>query len=92
MSVAVSNGEAIWAFRYASEGVPPSLFYSTSVDTLRKQHPDMPVFERLSDESRLVVSEPLGDLAGVWNEVPPSHFGVIHAGRDELRRFSPRPN
>ena len=90
MSVAVSDGDSIWAFRYSSEGVPPSLYYSTKVETLQKQYPEMPVFRHLSGESRLIVSEPLDDLAGVWNEVPPSHYGIIRQGKDELQSFSPR--
>jgi hypothetical protein len=44
----------------------------------------------LSDETRAVVSEPLGDLAGAWNEVPESQVGIIQAGDDELRPFAPR--
>ena len=90
MSVAVSDGELVWAFRYSSAGVPPSLYYSTDVDTLREQHPEIPLFAKLSEETRLVVSEPLGDLAGAWNEVPSSHYGVIEPGKDELRIFVPR--
>ena len=46
---------------------------------------------QLSDETRLVVSEPLGDLAGVWNEVPESSYGIVQEGQDELRPFTPRP-
>jgi glutamine amidotransferase len=60
------------------------------VDTLREQHPEVAVLQRLSDESRLVVSEPLGDLLGAWNEVPESHYGVVREGQDELRPFTPR--
>ena len=29
MSVAVSDGRTVWAFRYSTEGTPPSLYYST---------------------------------------------------------------
>ncbi len=90
MSVAVSDGRSIWAFRYSSTGDPPSLYFSTKVETLREQYPDMPVFQTLSDELRLVVSEPLGDLEGAWNEVPASHCGLIREGQDELRPFAPR--
>ena len=89
MSVATSDGTSIWAFRYSSEGVPPSLYYSTDVETLRTQHPEIEVLHSLSDESRMVVSEPLGDLAGVWNEVPTSSWGRICAGRDEIGPFIP---
>ena len=89
MSVAASDGQSMWAFRYSSEGIPPSLFFSTDVQTLRDQHPEMDVFRGLSDESRMVVSEPLGELAGVWNEVPPSSWGKICEGRDEIGPFIP---
>jgi glutamine amidotransferase len=91
MTVATSDGRRVWAFRYSSAGKSRSLFYSTDVSTLREQHPDNPVLHELSDESRLVVSEPLGDLAGAWNEVPESSYGVIQEGQDELRPFAPRP-
>jgi glutamine amidotransferase len=91
MTVATTDGVRLWGFRYSSEGKSRTLFYSTRVDTLREQHPEVAVLQRLSDESRLVVSEPLGDLAGAWNEVPEAHYGVIHAGQDELTPFTPRP-
>ena len=91
MTVATTNGDDVWAFRYSSEGASRTLFYSTRVDTLREQHPEVAVLHTLSDESRLVVSEPLGDLVGAWNEVPESQWGVIRAGQDDLRPFSPQP-
>jgi predicted glutamine amidotransferase len=90
MTVATTDGSSIWAFRYSSEGDSRTLFYSTRVDTLREQHPEVEVLHRLSDESRLIVSEPLGDLVGAWNEAPESHYGVVQEGQDELRPFSPR--
>jgi glutamine amidotransferase len=91
MTVATTDGSSMWAFRYSSEGSSRSLFFSTLVDTLRAEYPDNPVFQELSDETRIVVSEPLGDLAGVWNEVPESTYGVVQEGQDELRPFTPRP-
>jgi glutamine amidotransferase len=91
MTVAISDGQSLWAFRYSSEGRSRSLFYTTKIETLRAQHPDNPVLHELSDVTRLVVSEPLRELAGAWNEVPESSYGVIHHGHDELRRFVPCP-
>ena len=91
MTVATTDGSSVWGFRYSSEGRSRTLFYSTRVDTLREQHPEVEILQRISDESRLVVSEPLGDLVGAWNEVPESHYGVVQAGQDELRPFTPRP-
>jgi glutamine amidotransferase len=89
--VLIVDPELYPAIRGSSAGKSRSLFYSTDVSTLREQHPDNPVLHELSDESRLVVSEPLGDLAGAWNEVPESSYGVIQEGQDELRPFAPRP-
>ena len=90
MTVATTDGESVWVFRYSSERQTRSLFYSTAVETLRSQYPDNPVFRELSDDTRLVVSEPLSELAGTWNEVPEASWGLIHEGQDELRPFTPR--
>jgi len=90
MSVATTDGDRLWVFRYSSEGKSSSLFYSTAVETLRAQYPDHPVLHRLSADSRLVVSEPLSDLVGAWNEVPESSCGIVGHGQDELRSFTPR--
>jgi predicted glutamine amidotransferase len=89
MTVAASNGESIWAFRYASAGRARSLFFSTELNTLRMLYPDDARLQDLSEESRLVVSEPLGSLVGAWNEVPESSWGVIQPGQDELHSFEP---
>jgi predicted glutamine amidotransferase len=91
LTVATTDGASIWAFRYSSEHDSRSLFYSTALDTLRKQYPDNPALHGLSDDTRLIVSEPLGDLAGAWNEVPESACGIVHGGHGELRPFTPRP-
>jgi glutamine amidotransferase len=90
MTIATTNGETIWAFRYSSEHDSRSLFFSTRMDTLRALHPELVELGVLSDETRVVVSEPLGDVAGAWNEVPESHVGIIQPGEDELRPFAPR--
>jgi glutamine amidotransferase len=89
MTVAATDGSRLWAFRYSSEGSSRSLFHSTAVETLRAQYPDNPLLHELSDVTRLVVSEPLGDLAGAWNEVPESSYCVIDAGTEEIRPFTP---
>jgi len=89
MTVATTDGDTTWAFRYSSEGRSRSLFHSTDVSTLRDQYPDNPVLHELSEDARLVVSEPLGDLYGAWREVPESTCVVVHGGREELRPFVP---
>ena len=82
-------GRPSTAFRYSSEGRSRSLFHSTDVSTLRAQYPDNPLLRDVSDDARLVVSEPLGDLRGAWREVPESTCVVIRHGEQELRPFTP---
>ena len=89
-TIATTDGECVWALRYSSEGKSRSLFFSTDVRTLRAIYPENELLQEVSDEARLVVSEPLGDsLPGAWNEVPESSYGVIQPGQDELHPFTP---
>jgi predicted glutamine amidotransferase len=88
-TVATTDGESIWAFRYSSERNSRTLYYTTDLPTLRKRQPDREILREFSDDARLIVSEPLGDVAGVWNEVPESTCGIIGPGHVELRPFQP---
>jgi len=88
-TIATTNGQQLWVFRYSSERQSRSLYFSTSVHALRALYPDNPVFEELGEETRLVVSEPLGDLPGAWNEVPESSVGIVDGGHDMLLPFTP---
>jgi predicted glutamine amidotransferase len=90
-TIATTNGERLWAFRYSSEGKSRSLYFSTLYDTLKALYPDDPRLEDFDEETRIVVSEPLGDVPGVWNAVPESSWGVVQPGPDELNTFQPSP-
>jgi predicted glutamine amidotransferase len=90
MTIATTDGKSVWAFRYSSEGKSRSLYYSTSMHTVREMYPDRPRLQEVSDETRIIVSEPIVDLPGAWNEVPESSYGVIQEGEDELHEFRPR--
>jgi predicted glutamine amidotransferase len=89
MTIGTADGTNVWAFRYSSEGKSRSLYYSTNVRTLREMYPERPRLQEVSDESRIIVSEPIVELAGAWNEVPESSYGVVQEGEDELRPFRP---
>lgn len=89
MTLALTDGERVWVFRYSSARASRSLFYSSRVEALRRLHPDVAFLRGISEETRLVVSEPLGDLPGAWNEVPENSYGVVQPGTDELHRFAP---
>ncbi|MER5843069.1 MULTISPECIES: class II glutamine amidotransferase [Streptomyces] len=90
MTVAVTDGRRLWAFRYSTRKASRSLFYSTRVETLRSLHPDVAFLREISDGTRLIVSEPLGDLPGAWNEVPEGRYGVVRPEGDVMHRFAPR--
>lgn len=89
LAVATTDGHTTWAFRYSSERRSRSLYHSTDIATLRLQYQDNPVLHRLSEDTRLVVSEPLGSLRGAWREVPESACLIIRGGAEELRPFAP---
>jgi glutamine amidotransferase len=90
MTLAISDGLRIWFVRYASPGCTAgTLFFSTGIRELRKLYPDVPRFQQVSDETRMVVSEPFVDLPGAWQEVPESTWGVIQEGEDEVHVFAP---
>lgn len=89
MTIATTNGEGFYAFRYSSEGRSRSLFHSADVHTLRKQYPDNPMLQGVADDARMVVSEPLGSLQGAWLEVPESTCVVIRDGQQEQVPFAP---
>jgi predicted glutamine amidotransferase len=89
MTVATTDGERTYAFRYSSEGRSRSLFFSTDLARMRTLHPVTPFLAELGEDTRLVVSEPLSDLSDAWNEIPESSWGVIQPGPDELHPFQP---
>jgi predicted glutamine amidotransferase len=90
-SIGVSDGLCLWAVRYSTEGHSRTLFVSEDASTIRHLHPENERLQRLEDADRIVVSEPLADLAGAWHEIPESTALVVHPdGAHEFRPFKPR--
>jgi predicted glutamine amidotransferase len=90
-TIATSDGEHLWAFRYSSEGKSRSLFFSRDIHTLRELYPDRRILNQLSEDARLVVSEPIGDLPGAWHELPESSYAFVGSGKEELLPFEVKP-
>jgi glutamine amidotransferase len=90
-TLAATDGERVWVFRYSSAGKSRSLFFSRDVRTLKALYPARQILQQLSDDARLVVSEPIGDLPGAWAQVPEASYGVIGNGADHLVPFTVKP-
>ena len=91
MTLGVSDGERLYAVRYASgEMEANSLYVSNDAHDVRLLYPENERLQHLSDEARAVVSEPLADLPGLWRDVPPSTALVVQPGADEEMPFVPR--
>jgi len=90
-TIATTDGENLWVFRYSSEGKSRSLFFSRDIRTVRELYPERERLRELSDEARLVVSEPVGDLPGAWVEMPEASYGVVGKGPDQLHPFVVTP-
>jgi predicted glutamine amidotransferase len=89
-SIGITDGERLWALRYSTERKSRSLFMSTDAHAIRQLHPENPRLQRLRDEDRIVVSEPIADLPGVWEAIPESTVLLVQPGPDEQYEFHPR--
>ena len=86
-----SDGESLWAVRYATQGPPRTLFASSDVETIQQLYPDNARLGQLGAGDRLVVSEPFADLPGVWQPIPESTAVIVRRGGVlEERPFRPR--
>jgi len=87
MTIGVSDGESIWAVRYASDGDAPTLYYSRDAKDLVELNPD--IVRVLGEHARAIVSEPIGRFAEIWSEVPQGAAMHAKGGAIEVVPFSP---
>jgi predicted glutamine amidotransferase len=90
MTLGFSDGVRLWAVRYSTERRSRTLYTSADRATVQALHPDNPRLARLTDEDRIIVSEPLSDLPGVWIAVPEATALVVQPGADEQLPFRPQ--
>jgi glutamine amidotransferase len=88
MTVGVSDGVRLYAVRYASGPEVNTLFVSEDLEAVRRLYPGDEGLEHFGGDARVVVSEPLTELPGMWREVPAGTALII--GEDiEQRAFQP---
>jgi glutamine amidotransferase len=87
----VSDGECLWATRYATSGPARTLFVTEDPSTIKRLYPGDERLARLSADDRVVVSEPFSDLPGIWREVPQGSAVTVQRGGVLVERpFQPR--
>jgi len=91
MTLGVSDGERLYAVRYASgKQVPNTLWVTSDPSSLQQLYPDDDRLKLFGEEARAVVSEPLSDLPGLWHEIAPASAVVVQEGPDLERPFVPQ--
>lgn len=86
ITAAVTDGQAIYAIRFANDDRPATLFYALGARPLTAA--GVP-----ADDAEvggcLIVSEPLDDMRGVWREVPAGHMLIAADGGIGEVAFTP---
>ena len=90
MTVGVTDGQRLYAARYASGQTANTLYYSADTESLRQLYPADERFAHFGPEARAVVSEPLVALPGLWHEVPSGSALTVEKGRVQQSPFRPR--
>lgn len=90
MTLGLSDGERLYAVRYASGLVVNTLFVSENIDAVRALYPERERLHHLSPGAHAVVSEPLVALPGAWREVPVSTALIVSKNKTDTMPFRPR--
>jgi predicted glutamine amidotransferase len=75
LTAAFSNGEALFAVRFATDANAPTLYTAAVRD----------------GRGRCLVSEPLDREGSEWHAIPPSSFVTMSRNSVSVHRFAPRP-
>jgi predicted glutamine amidotransferase len=88
MTLGFTDGNAIYAVRYASDGDAPTLFHTDDTEHLYRLNKCLRgAFP--AGETRLIVSEPIGSTAEKWTEIPQNTAVTFDAGKAIARPFRP---
>jgi len=87
MTLGISDGKSLWAFKYGSDGTAPTLYISPSLEELSLLNPKTEGM--YGDFAACIVSEPIGDFQDNWNPVSDNSQVLIHNKKIELSDFNP---
>jgi glutamine amidotransferase len=88
MTLGFSDGQKLYAVRYATDGDAPTLYHSRAMEDLYRLNPALR--DRFAADARAIVSEPPGEAAVGWSEIPQKTVAIVERGEIELRPFEPR--
>ena len=88
MTVGVTDGNNLYAVRYASDGDAPTLYHSKDTEAVCHLNPDLR--EHFGTDARAIVSEPIGVFPDIWQLVPQSSSVTVKDACFETRHFQPR--
>jgi predicted glutamine amidotransferase len=89
MTLGVLDGQHGYAVRYASDGDAPTLYHTADTEHLYRLNKCLRM--ATPQPVRLVVSEPIGNLAEDWHEIPQNTAVTFHEDTVEERPFKPTP-
>jgi predicted glutamine amidotransferase len=88
MTLGFTDGNALYAVRYASDSDAPTLYHTSDTEHLYRLNKGLRGVIG-GNETRLVVSEPIGNTAEAWVEIPQNTAVTFHAGEIVSRPFTP---
>jgi len=86
LTCSATDGETIYAVRYASHGSQKTLYISNEIKALREIDGGR---EDIPDDARIILSEPLDDCDEHWQTVPENSYVTISRVGVEISDFSP---
>jgi predicted glutamine amidotransferase len=89
MTICATQGSALYAARYATEGVARSLFVTSDAKTVKDMYPENAKLGIFPDNAHMIVSEPLSDLKGAHHEVPQNQAIIVTREGVESHDFLP---
>lgn len=75
MTLAISDGNSLWGFRYGTDGKGPSMYISPSVEELSRLNPH--IEGKFGDFAACLVSEPIGDYQETWRVIHEDSVVVV---------------
>jgi predicted glutamine amidotransferase len=91
MTLGIADGERLYAVRYSTEGDSRTLYHSRDIEAIKDEMAPrgQSLLDQMTDTARCIVSEPLTELADLWQPIAESSFITIENGEIENRPFHP---